>query len=92
MVPTPTSLEWTNWIQELHFLENVRVSRCFKPVDFGAVASSQLHNFADASKVGYGTATYSTTTQMKRCTQMRCPGHGKGQGCLKNQCPFPDWS
>lgn len=58
VLPTPIALEWTNWIQELHLLEDFKVSRCFKPVDFGTVASAQLHHFADASEVGYGTATY----------------------------------
>ncbi len=58
IVPTSMALEWTDWIQELHLLEDFKVSRCLKPVDFGTVASAQLHPFADASEVGCGTATY----------------------------------
>uniref|UniRef100_A0A3Q2QGI5 Arachidonate 15-lipoxygenase B n=1 Tax=Fundulus heteroclitus TaxID=8078 RepID=A0A3Q2QGI5_FUNHE len=58
VVPLPIAQEWINWIQELHLLESFKVDRCLKPVDFGNVASAQLHHFADASEVGYGTATY----------------------------------
>ena len=57
-IPASIAMEWTKWIQDLHLLENFKISRCFKPVDFGTVASAQLHHFADASEVGYGTVTY----------------------------------
>ena len=36
----------------------MRVARCFKPYDFGKVATVQLHHFSDASTVGYGQCTY----------------------------------
>ena len=58
MIPAPIAMEWTKWMQELHLLKDFKVSRCFKPVDFGAVTSAQLHHFADASEVGCGTVTY----------------------------------
>ncbi|XP_064650125.1 uncharacterized protein LOC135501515 [Lineus longissimus] len=50
--------KWQIWIQDLPKLENHVVQRCMKPLDFGDVSSSQLHHFADASEVGYGTASY----------------------------------
>lgn len=53
-VPAATAMEWTKWMQELHLLENFKVSRCFKPANFGTVCSGQLHHF----EVGYGTVTY----------------------------------
>lgn len=58
VIPTPIALEWTNSTHELYLLQEFKVSRCFKPVDFGTVAFAQLHHFADASEVGNGTATY----------------------------------
>ena len=36
----------------------MRVARCFKPYDFGKVATVQLYHFSDASTVGYGQCTY----------------------------------
>lgn len=41
---------WRNWLNELHRLEDLKVNHCFKPINFGEVASSQLHHFADASQ------------------------------------------
>lgn len=58
VVPTPIALEWTNWIEELHLLQDFKISRCLKPMHFGTVASAQLHHFSDASEMGYGIATY----------------------------------
>lgn len=39
-------------------MESFKVSRCFKPKDFGHTASAQLHHFSDASEDAYGTVTY----------------------------------
>lgn len=39
-------------------LEDFKVDRCFKPTDFGTVASAQLHHFSDACEDGYGTVSY----------------------------------
>jgi len=49
---------WRNWLDELPRLEDLKVDRCFEPTDFGEVASSQLHHFADASQHAYGAVTY----------------------------------
>ena len=49
---------WRNWLDELPKLEDLKVDRCFKPINFGDVASSQLHHFADASQHAYGAVTY----------------------------------
>lgn len=46
------------WLQELHQLSELSVDRCVRPVDFGLVATAQLHHFADASENGYGTVSY----------------------------------
>ena len=34
------------------------VERCLKPDGFGVITSSQLHHFADASEIGYGSVSY----------------------------------
>ncbi|XP_067650434.1 uncharacterized protein [Haliotis asinina] len=46
------------WISELPRLTEISIPRCYKPCDFDAVTSSQLHIFADASNQGYGVAAY----------------------------------
>ena len=45
-------------MQELCQLQDFKVDRCLKPVEFEEVTSAQLHHFADASEDGYGTVTY----------------------------------
>lgn len=57
-IPEAVSKEWINWIQGLHLLDNFRLNRCFKPVNFGDVITAQLHHFCDASQDGYGSVTY----------------------------------
>ena len=53
-------LYWKKWQQwkELPKLQEVQIDRCFKPVDFGASKKTQVHNFNDASEIGYGTVSY----------------------------------
>ena len=56
---------WRNWLVELPMLEKLKVNRCFKPINFEEVASSQLHHFADASQRAYGAVTYLHLTDTK---------------------------
>jgi hypothetical protein len=48
---------WRSWLEELPKLEKLTINRCFKPVDFGDITSSELHDFFDASQQGYGAGT-----------------------------------
>ena len=57
-VPEEYLRRWNEWLSELHLLENVSVKRCIKPIEFGEIASSQLHVFSDASSIGYGGVYY----------------------------------
>ncbi|XP_028403950.1 uncharacterized protein LOC114526541 [Dendronephthya gigantea] len=50
--------KWEKWRNELHLLEQLAVPRSFKPRDFRKVVSRQLHSLSDASKIGYGQASY----------------------------------
>ena len=48
---------WQQWLNNLTDLKNITVPRSMRPLNFKA-KHIQLHHFADASNVGYGTATY----------------------------------
>ena len=45
------------WIESLPNLNDLSISRCFKPTDFTHI-DTQLHLFCDASRTGYGCASY----------------------------------
>ncbi|KAK3745818.1 hypothetical protein QZH41_005681 [Actinostola sp. cb2023] len=54
--PVPDSREqerWNQWLEELSKLKELEVNRCLKPKSFGEVVSAELHNFSDASQLGY---------------------------------------
>ncbi|KAK5928662.1 hypothetical protein CgunFtcFv8_013710 [Champsocephalus gunnari] len=70
IIPAAAAQEWNNWLKELCNLEEFKVDRCLKPVDFGEVTSAQLHHFADASEDGYGTVTYLLLHNIK--AQVHC--------------------
>jgi hypothetical protein len=50
---------WRVWKENLQYLSNVHVPRCyFLPETDVSQCRLQIHHFADASEVGYGTASY----------------------------------
>ena len=58
-VPTHIASQWEEWRQELHLIENINVTRCFKSEVFGESVDTQVHNFGDAAeKPGYGVASF----------------------------------
>ncbi|XP_015754706.1 PREDICTED: uncharacterized protein LOC107334287 [Acropora digitifera] len=57
-IPHEDLVRWEDWLKELPKLEQFAVERCLKPTNFGRIASSQLHNFSDASGEGYGAVSY----------------------------------
>jgi hypothetical protein len=57
-IPDTFSGPWRLWLQDLQRLADFKIDRCVKPPEFGVVKSAQLHHFADASEIGYGTVTY----------------------------------
>ena len=48
--------KWNQWFRQLPELENIRISRCRKPQNFGHIEYVQSHHFCDASELGYGVA------------------------------------
>lgn len=49
---------WNTWLNDLPKLEKIAIDRCLKPANFGKITSCQIHNFSDASQVGYGAVTF----------------------------------
>lgn len=61
MLPDHLLSRWNDWLAELPYLEDIKVPRCLKAIQFGDVKTSQLHHFSDASEDGYGTVSYMRT-------------------------------
>ena len=57
-VPDYVYTKWEKWRSELPLLHQLNVQRSFKPANFGRVVTKQLHSMSDASKSGYGQASY----------------------------------
>ncbi|XP_068758156.1 uncharacterized protein [Montipora capricornis] len=57
-VPDTIQSQWEKWRREIHSLAELKIRRCHKPEDFGELKSIELHNFSDASVVGYGQCSY----------------------------------
>ena len=57
-IPNETKAKWERWRTELVKLQGISVPRCYKPEGFGHVTKTELHNFSDASTLGYGQCSY----------------------------------
>ena len=57
-VPEHVRMQWIEWREELGVLARLKVPRCYKPTDFGEIKGIELHNFSDASTLGYGQCSY----------------------------------
>ena len=57
-VPDTIRSQWEKWRREIHSLAELKIRRCHKPEDFGELKFIELHNFSDASVVGYGQCSY----------------------------------
>jgi hypothetical protein len=57
-LPSEQAQEWDEWVNDLPNMEKVLITRCVKPISFGKCVNIQLHHFADASQIAYGTASY----------------------------------
>ena len=50
--------DWSRWKDSLTSVDTIRVKRSFIPPDFGAISSTELHVFADASQDAIGAVVY----------------------------------
>ena len=57
-IPEPLEMKYQQWVSDLTHLGEITINRCYKPKDFGPVVTAELHNFSDASLVGYGQCSY----------------------------------
>ena len=57
-IPCTFISRWNNWVKQLPNLAELKVSRCFKPEDFGEVETVKVHHFSDASESGFGAVSY----------------------------------
>lgn len=64
-VPEDIKARWQRWRAELPSLEELSIPRCYKPSNFGPIASAELHHFSDASTQGYSQCSYLRLTNGK---------------------------
>ncbi|KAK6175229.1 hypothetical protein SNE40_013736 [Patella caerulea] len=57
-IPDDIRMKWEAWRKDLHLLGQKKIPRCYKPQNFGTVKSVELHNFSDASLIGFGECSY----------------------------------
>ena len=57
-IPEDIKIKWLKWKRQLASLEDIKLSTCYKPENFGKIVDYSLHHFSDASEVGYGQASY----------------------------------
>ena len=59
--------KWHLWLKQLTNLEKLSVPRCLKPLSSHKTISCEIHNFADASNVGYGMVSYLRFVDEQEC-------------------------
>ena len=64
-IPSAFAKRWKTWVGALDQLEDLNISRCYRPKDFVEVYRAQLNHFCDASEVGYGTVSYLRLTDTR---------------------------
>ena len=52
-IPANLKMKWEKWRNELPCLKELSIPRCFEPEELGEIKSAELHNFSDASNIGY---------------------------------------
>lgn len=50
--------QWAEWKQHVSQLKQVAIPRCYKSEITKDVAKAEIHNFSDASTIGYGQCSY----------------------------------
>ena len=57
-IPDDVKIKWEKWRADLLNLQQISISRCYKPENFGSVVRTELHHFSDASVKGYRQCSY----------------------------------
>ena len=53
-----SSYEWLKWRNQLMTLQDMNITRCIKPKNFGEIIHCSLHYFSDACETGYDMSAY----------------------------------
>ena len=64
-LPEMQRLQWQRWQGSLKELEEIAVPRCYRSEDFGRIAQTEIHMFADASKDAIGASVYLRLINLK---------------------------
>ena len=57
-VDDSSSYEWLKWRNQLMTLQDMNITRCIKPKNFGKIIHCSLNYFFDACETGYGMSAY----------------------------------
>jgi Pao retrotransposon peptidase len=57
-IPDAEFRAWQSWQQDHLRIQELKIDRCLQTCEFSETISKQLHHFCDASRDGYGTASY----------------------------------
>ena len=57
-IPDDVKIKWKKWRADLLNLQQISISRCYKPENFGPVVPTEPHHFSDASVKGYHQCGY----------------------------------
>ena len=57
-IPDDIKIKWEKWRADLLNLQQISISRCYKPENFGPVVPTEPHHFSDASVKGYHQCGY----------------------------------
>ena len=53
-----SSYKWLKWRNQLMTLQDMNITRCIKPKNFGEIIHCSLHYFSDACETGYDMSAY----------------------------------
>ena len=61
-LPEHVRPRWESWLRDLPELASLKIPRSYSPEEFGKTSKYELHNFSDASCIGYGACSYLRVT------------------------------
>ena len=56
-IPQDKTLQWSRWLNNLQGFDNLIISKCYTPEEFGQISHSNLHHFSEASERGFSQAS-----------------------------------